>query len=236
MPFCITGGRVAVNIVRFVNFRSQKNTEYCLVFKEMMTGQPVKKIDPDNSDKEWVRLSLKDKENFYHLMKKYEPKLLRYIRRMTNVGRQESEDILQDIFIKVYRKLAEYDHSFKFSSWIYRIAHNEIIDHYHKNKAWKKASRMNIDNKDVQQLLKLYSGQQDVESRYISRENTENIGRVLDQLPEKYREVLVLHYLEEKKYREISDILRKPPGTVATLINRAKSKFRQIAEKNSGEI
>ncbi|MBN1995903.1 RNA polymerase sigma factor [candidate division KSB1 bacterium] len=186
-------------------------------------------MDQNTSDEELVNLSLRDKEKFYYLMKRYEPKILRYIRRMTNVSREEAEDILQDIFIKLYRNLLAFDHNLKFSSWIYRIAHNEIINHYHKNKARFKTLGVNLNNDDVFYLNEKMSDHDDVEARFISRENARNIGKVLEKLPQKYREVLVLRYLEEKKYDEISDILRKPPGTVATLLNRAKSKFKKIA-------
>ncbi len=51
------------------------------------------------------------------------------------------------------------------------------------------------------------------------------------ELPEKYREVLILKFFEDKSYREISDILKKPEGTVATLINRAKKKFKKVAKR-----
>lgn len=185
------------------------------------------------SDLELVQLSLENKENFYYLIKRYELKIFHYIRRLTNVSQEEREDILQDIFIKVYRNLNGFNPNLKFSSWIYRIAHNEIINHYHKNKSRLKAFSLNLDNNDVYRLDELISDTDDIFNYLITHENADKIREVLAKLPNKYREILMLRYLEEKKYDEISDILCKPPGTVATLINRAKSKFKKIAKHHN---
>jgi len=185
------------------------------------------------SDLELVQLSLENKENFYYLIKRYELKIFHYIRRLTNVSQEEREDILQDIFIKVYRNLNGFNQNLKFSSWIYRIAHNEIINHYHKNKSRLKTFSLNLDNNDVYHLDELISDTDDIFNHLITHENADKIREVLAKLPNKYREILILRYLEEKKYDEISDILCKPPGTVATLINRAKSKFKKIAKHHN---
>ena len=198
-----------------------------------MLENPTYKKYENKSDLELVQLSLENKENFYYLIKRYELKLSRYIRRLTNVSQEESEDILQDIFIKLYRNLNGFNQNLKFSSWIYRIAHNEIINHYHKNKSRSKMFNLNLDNNDIYNLDEFISVTDDIDNQLISHENAEKIREVLSKLPNKYSEVLILRYLEEKKYDEISDILRKPPGTVATLINRAKFKFKKVALRHN---
>jgi len=185
------------------------------------------------SDLELVQLSLENKENFCYLIKRYELKIFRYIRRLTNVSQEESEDILQDIFIKLYRNLNGFNQNLKFSSWIYRIAHNEIINHYHKNKSRSNMFSLNLDNNDIYNLDEFISDADDIYNHLISHENADKIREVLSKLPKKYSEILILRYLEEKKYDEISDILCKPLGTVATLINRAKSKFKKIAKRQN---
>ncbi|MFH1582108.1 MAG: sigma-70 family RNA polymerase sigma factor [Pseudomonadota bacterium] len=85
-------------------------------------------------DEQLVQLSLKDQGCFYYLMKRYEIKILRYIKRLTTASQEEAEDIIQEVFIKVYRNLNGFNQKLKFSSWIYRIAHNEIINQYRKTK------------------------------------------------------------------------------------------------------
>ena len=173
--------------------------------------------------------SLRHEDAFYYLMKRYEPVLLRYIHRMTQVSREESEDLLQDIFIKVFRNLNGFDTNLKFSSWVYRIAHNEIISQYRKKKRDRFTMEPDADDSDI--LTSFLTDTLNMESEYLDREKTTAVRTALEELSPKYRDILVLRYFEELSYEEISDILRKPPGSVATLLNRAKIKFKKIAGK-----
>ena len=185
------------------------------------------------TDLELVKLSLENKENFYYLLKRYEYKISRYIRRLTNVSQEETEDILQDIFIKVYRNLNGFNQNLRFSSWIYRIAHNEIINHYHKNRSQIKMFSLNLSYDNIYHLDEFISNQNDILNQLITNENSNIIRDALAKLPKKYSEVLILRYFEDKKYNEISDILCKPQGTVATLVHRAKHKFRKIVKHHN---
>ncbi|KAF5433561.1 RNA polymerase sigma-70 factor, ECF subfamily [Candidatus Methanophagaceae archaeon] len=180
-------------------------------------------------DEQLVQLSLKDQDCFYYLMKRYETKILRYIKRLTTVSQEEAEDIIQEVFIKVYRNLNGFNRKLKFSSWIYRIAHNEIINQYRKTKLH---SSIPLNIEDEANLIGSINDTIEINGAYENLENAEKVRQALAELPDKYREILVLRYLEDKSYDEISDILRKPPGTVATQINRAKANFKKIAKRH----
>lgn len=193
----------------------------------MSENSTIRKIEK-LTDEELVQLSLGNKKYFYYLIKRYEKKLLRYINRISDITHPESEDILQDIFIKVYCNLNGFNQKLKFSSWIYRIAHNEIINFYQKNKSRLPKPHLQLNHSDINNLSHIINDESYPYQALISREKADNIRELLTKLPRKYREVLVLRYLEDKKYTEISDILLKPTGTVATLINRAKSKFKKL--------
>ncbi|MBW2011140.1 MAG: RNA polymerase sigma factor [Deltaproteobacteria bacterium] len=182
------------------------------------------------TDEQLVPLSLKDEKSFYCLMKRYEAKILRYIKQIANINQEESEDILQEILIKVYKNLNGFNPKLSFSSWIYRIAHNEVINNYRKNKSHSKTISLDMGNDD-NGLTELIYDTFDIHEKYISKEKTETIRTALAELPDKYREILILRYFEDQSYKEISDILRKPQGTIATLVNRAKSKFKKLAVK-----
>ncbi|MFH1582107.1 MAG: RNA polymerase sigma factor [Pseudomonadota bacterium] len=82
---------------------------------------------------------------------------------------------------------------------------------------------------DEENLIDSINNTIEINGTYENLENAEKVRKALAELPDKYREILVLRYLEDKTYNEISDILRKPPGTVATQINRAKASFKKIA-------
>ena len=181
----------------------------------------------DKTDEELVVLTLKDQDNFLYLVRRYEPRLFRYVSRISNVSRDETEDILQDVFIKVYKNLNGFDPELKFSSWIYRITHNEVISNYRKYK--NKVKVMSFD-KDTE-FIKSLADEFDIEQDLNLVELKDKVLNILNKMSIKYRDVLVLRFLESKSYREISDILKKPEGTVATLINRAKKEFLKILDK-----
>lgn len=164
---------------------------------------------------------------FYILMQRYEMKLLRYIKRKSGGQEQNAEDILQETFIKAYRNINNFDAGLKFSSWIYRITHNETISYWRKH---GKNTSISIDNDD-NGLLNILSGSEYSDDEVIINETRLKIEEALQELPENYREILELRFLEEKSYEEISDILQKPVGTVSAMINRAKQKFKDIGLK-----
>ena len=181
------------------------------------------------SDKQLVRLTLKNADYFECLMERYEKKLFRYIRRITNLDKESIEDLLQEVFLKVYKNLNDYDPGFTFNSWIYRITHNEAISTIRKLKA--RPETVNFENEEGVSFLDILPSDIDLREDYVKKELARKVHKLINQLPEKYRTVLVLKFLEDKSYEEIADILQIPMGTVATLINRAKEQFRKLAKK-----
>lgn len=174
-------------------------------------------------DEELVKLTLADRDNFLYLVNRYKGRLLSYIKRLTNVNDDDAEDILQDVFIKVYLNLNDFNDGLKFSSWIYRITHNQVISNHRKLKARPEGYLANIDDSAALNLLADIDIAAGADLELLRR----NITKILDRLDYKYREVLILKFLEEKNYQEISDIIKKPAGTVASTINKAKEEFRK---------
>ncbi len=183
---------------------------------------PITKDLDHARDEELVKLSLKNQDNFLYLVNRYQNRLLIYIRRLTNISLEDAEDILQDVFIKVYLNLNAFKNDLKFSSWIYRIVHNEVISQHRKLQARPEGYQVNLDENLTRNLATDIDIIGSVDLKILRT----NIFKILNSLPKKYREVLILKFLEEKNYREISDIIKRPLGTVASLINRAKREFR----------
>jgi len=182
------------------------------------------------TDAEIVRLSLNNQEYFACLIERYQTKLANYIRKIANLSAEDIEDVLQDVFIKVYKNLNNFNPELKFSSWIYRITHNEVISNYRKLQA--RPLVINLPAEDDTFLNNLASSLE-TDNQIDRQLLRKNINQVLDKLDVKYREVLVLKFLEDKDYQEIADILQKPMGTVGTLISRAKIRFKkELAEQN----
>ncbi len=177
----------------------------------------------DKKDEELVKLTLRDKENYRYLMGRYEEKLMRYIIRLCGATREDAEDILQNVFIKTYQNLNDFDTSLKFSSWIYRIAHNETISFLRKSSSRPKT----INSEAGSFLLNTLKADLNMEEAIDEKNTAEEINKTIKGLDGKYRDVLILKYMEDKDYREISDILKKPPGTVATLLKRAREQLKK---------
>ena len=186
----------------------------------------------NKTDAELVVLTLENEDNFLYLIDRYEKKLLRYIIRMTALPYEDAEDILQEVFLKIYKNLNDFDLGLSFSSWAYRITHNEAINHAKKIRRHQTVA-LETDDDDAVSLINILRSDEDVHNDFVVKELGKNVRTILFALPEKYREVLVLRYLEDKDYNEISDILKKPMGTVATLINRAKAQFEMMAKRTN---
>jgi len=168
-----------------------------------------------------------DPELYGILIDRYTDKLSRYIKRISRVRQDELEDILQDVFVKGYEKSASFDTSLSFNSWIYRICHNVTINTWKKNRRYDEGISFDIDTKGF--IQNMTSDNTTIEE--IMREaDAELIRDSLERIKDKYRSILVLRFFEEKDYKEISDVLQMPAGTVATHIHRAKKALaKQIA-------
>ncbi|KKQ46448.1 MAG: RNA polymerase sigma-70 factor, ECF subfamily [Candidatus Moranbacteria bacterium GW2011_GWC2_37_8] len=183
------------------------------------------------TDEQLVQRTLDNPDAYVFIVERYEEKLLRYIMRISAGSREDAEDTLQDVFLSAYKNLNDFDQNLKFSSWIYRIAHNKVISHFRKVTARPKTMTYEGDS----QLLNILASEEDIARNLEKKYTAEQVRQTISQLDSRYREVLVLKFLEEKDYKEISDILQKPMGTVATLINRAKKQFKENSLKNHKE-
>ncbi len=179
------------------------------------------------TDEILARLALVDEDYLGCLIRRYEKPLARYIRRLTNVAEDEISDILQEVFISVYKNLNDFDPELKFSSWIYRITHNQVISHHRKKQSRPQTIEVDLSDESLNHLASELDTGREADLRLLG----EQVERTLAGMEEKYRDVLVLKFFEEKSYQEISDILKKPMGTIATLLSRAKKQFRIIYEK-----
>jgi RNA polymerase sigma-70 factor, ECF subfamily len=158
-------------------------------------------------------------EPFELIVKKYQLKLNNYGRKFLN-RTEDIEEIVQDVFIKAYKNINSYDASRKFSSWIYRIAHNEFIN------ALKKKRPVYFFDLDV--FLPHFISSDTLEDRVSKKETQELINKFLDKIDDKYREALILYYFDDLSYKDISDVLRIPTSTVGVRIQRAKKIMKKL--------
>lgn len=162
----------------------------------------------------------KDQEVYFVIVERYQVKLLRYVNSIVR-NEPKAVDIVQETFIKAFINLRSFDTKKKFSSWIYRIAHNEAINAIKKN---KKEIPLEEDF-DIQ-------SDENIIDNFEKKEIASKVEKCINKMPLIYSEALILFSIEEKSYEEISDILRIPMGTVATRISRAKILMKNICQKN----
>lgn len=176
-------------------------------------------ITLDTPDEDVVAAVLVDAEEYGILMERYEAKLDRYIRRLGVREHEDRQDVLQEIFLKAYRNLNGFDIDLSFSSWLYRIAHNEAISWYRKKNV-RPEGHLVDDAETIFQFVAAAAVLPSTTTR--ERINAQEIERALGEIPKKYQAVLILRFFEHKEYEEISDILKIPVGTVGTLLHRGK--------------
>ncbi|MDO8241051.1 MAG: RNA polymerase sigma factor [Candidatus Moranbacteria bacterium] len=180
------------------------------------------------TDAQLVESAKLNPESFGFLMERYQGSLFHYIRRLTQLQNDDVQDLLQEVFIKIYQNLNAYDSDLKFSSWAYRIAHNQVIDHFRRVSSRPKTNALEDYEWD-----KLIQASVHLEKELANKDCVEKIKSCIQDLPMKYKEILILRFVEEKEYEEIMDILRKPKGTVATLIARGKQELKKKMKEQS---
>ena len=173
-------------------------------------------------DAELVVKSLNNKDAFAEIISCYELALRRYLVRLGCRDTHDIEDLLQEIFLKVYVNLNEFEPELQFSSWIYRIAHNEAVSFFRK----KNIRPVTVTTEEDLQIFTNIADEGDFVQLLNDHMNVEIFRIALTQLEVQHRDVLVLRFLENKDYAEISDILKIPIGTVGTAINRGKKLLR----------
>lgn len=186
-----------------------------------------KEICDKFDDQELVKQSLENVDYFGCIYERYESRLLAYIKRISYAGDAEAEDILQESFIKIWKNLNEFDHKLKLSSWLYRIVHNTTVSYFRGKSSFGKDNVIQLDDHIMLELRDELELDLDVETIHHFT------NKVLNKMPEKYRQYLILRFFEKLSYDEISDVLKVPEGTVATRINRAKKIFKKTAEKEN---
>ncbi len=183
-------------------------------------------------DEEIVLMVLKNPDIYSEIISRYQSKIFRYISRISSISNDDIEDLTQDVFLSAYENLNSFNSELSFSSWIYRIAHNKTINF------WKKYQREfgSISLEGSMFIVESIFNEHSVEIDIEKIENKEQVDKILKLMSPKYKEVLILKFLEHKDYKEMSDILQKPMGSIATLVNRAKKQFKKEVEITENEF
>ena len=131
---------------------------------------------------------------FSEVIDAYEDKLMRYIMRTTDISDMNAENLLQDIFIKIYRYIHEYDSRYSFSGWIYRIAHNMIIDNFRKNQ--KHQENISLEDEEYMSVIASLSDGNSPHNDLNHSDIKSCVQHAIALLRYEYREVILLKCIE----------------------------------------
>jgi len=164
-------------------------------------------------------------EAFGVLVGRYEQKMKRYARKFLLAS--EEDDLVQEVFIKAYVNIQSFDVARKFSSWLYRIAHNEFIN------ALRKRGRMPVTAFfDFDAVFPHPVARETADGALNRAELKQMVEKGLENLNPRYREPLVLYYFEEMDYKNIADVLHIPVSTVGVRLRRARAILKQFVTQS----
>lgn len=176
-------------------------------------------------EKQWIEEVLSgNKQAYAHIINKYKNPLYATILRMTK-NEQDAVDLVQESFIKIYHQLDKFEGKSSFSSWMYRVAINHCIDEFRKKR--HKVEHVDIREDDVKD-------DQHPEVIFLKKEQHRQLEKLIDGLPEDERMILLLRYINEQSYNDISELMNVSIATVRNKLHRAKKKLRRKAKAKKG--
>jgi len=155
------------------------------------------------------------------LEKKYSKIVANLIRKMIKDD-DDVADLLQETFIKAFASLRSYKFEYSFSSWLYRIASNNCIDFIRRRKFHFVSIHCDRNNSQDEPFIEIPDEDKTADAKIIEQEKQEIINKAINELPEKYREIIKLRHIEELDYTQIAKRLGMPLGSVKANLFRAR--------------
>jgi len=167
------------------------------------------------------------------LVKRYKDQLVNFAYRFLG-NRKDAEDVVQDTFLRVYRKKKAYKKIAKFSTWIYTITGNLAKTELRRRKRRSilSLSDMTYDDKDYD----IPDSEKEPEKSTDSAIKEKLIQDAISKLPKKFKEMIILRDIQELSYEEISNIANIPLGTVKSRINRGRLKLQEMLSEYKDEL
>jgi len=185
----------------------------------------------DKSDKQLVGMCRRGNERAAReLVNRFQRPVFSIIYRMVR-DREKAEDLAQETFVRTFNNLDRYDRSYKFSSWLFKIAYNLTVDHL-RRKVIKTISihgspdAVTADQQEATSVT-LESTEEAPDARLESLELADQLELAIGKLRQEYRTAIILRHVEGRAYEEIAEIMGIPLGTVKTYIFRARRQLRQ---------
>lgn len=197
----------------------------------VVSQPPALEVQPLNDRETITAIREGDSSAFDLLVQKYENRVFHHCLRMVG-DREESTDLTQEVFLKVFRNIHKYEHGYAFYTWLYRITVNCCIDHFRNSKRKIKKiplsqldGRANSDNDRDQDIPDEKFGP---ELNVMNTELRDMLNTAVGNLSESLRSTIILKEIEGFSYAEISEISECSIGTVKSRMHRAREELRDV--------
>lgn len=191
-----------------------------------------RRLESRKEDSALIKRALSgDQGAFRKLRSKYYDSIFKLVNRMIR-NREEVEDLTQEAFIKAFMSLSNFNEEFAFSTWLYKIATNNSIDYIRKKKLQTFSIDKPIESEESDFSFELADTELEPDQELIADQRKKMLNDAMNNLPAKYKQVILMRHVEEKDYQEIAKILKLPLGTVKAHIFRARELlYKQLRDK-----
>ena len=184
-----------------------------------------------NDDQDLIRRALEgDGGAFEMIVRRYQQPIVNYVGRMVR-ERELALDISQDVFLKVYAGLASYRPQFKFSTWLFKVASNYMIDYWRKKKIPTVSLDRSPEDGEEDRPVQVAADEPSVARQYELRELRGRLDAAIGQLPVSLRELFVWRHVNGLSYEEMAEIKGIPVGTVKNRVFQAKEMLKNMLEE-----
>ena len=175
-----------------------------------------------------LRVKAGDEPAFEYLMQKYRRAMVSFMYRMSH-NAAASEDLAQEVFLRVYRSRSGYEPSAKFTTWLYRIATNLAVNYARDTRHERPEAQVSLDEPDEEtgSTLDLADRKPTVEQEIVRRERMAAIRAKVQGLPERQRMAVVMHKYQQMDYKQIAEVLKKSESATKSLLFRAYETLRE---------
>ncbi len=172
-----------------------------------------------------------NQQAFAQLMGYYKDTIYFMLLKMTG-SNIDAEDLTIEAFGKAFKNIKQYTPDYAFSTWLFKIASNNCIDHIRKKKKNVLAREKNEEIDEQKSIREIAAEQSDPEEKFIKDQKAELMREVVEKLKPRYRKLIELRYFKELSYEEICQELELPLGTVKAQLFRSRQLLYNILKSN----
>ncbi len=162
-----------------------------------------------------------DEKAFKNLIKRYKNPVAQIVYKLVR-DRSQLEDLTQEVFIKAFQHLSDFDYEHQFASWLFKITNNHCIDYIRKKRLRVYSIDEQVKTEDGEMGYEIPDSTYEPDLNMLREQKSKLIRQAIDSLPKKYRQVILLRHQEELSYEEIADETGLPVNTIKVQLFRAR--------------